>query len=1004
MTIAQVCELSEEVRTGELLTTVFLDNVYRDTHSKEADGAFVLRVTYPTTTVRALVQQISDKLSGKVQKGGLVVRGSYGAGKSHTLLVLYHLCKDVHYGKEWLKRSDIPAEFPEGVRVAAVQLLAERPDTLWEPLLERLGTTDLVGKIRDYPTREQWAELGKVPTVLIVDEVEHWYEGLDERSKVLQRNALQNLLEAAELPIPLAVVLSVYGTNDELMGVVNRTQPPVLDVGTAEDRWKIVRHRLIEGWDEEKAREVIGQYVSTYEKVQGMLPALRALGDLRAEMERTYPFHPHFLHKAFEVYGAMPRHELTRGIVAVCATLLRTKAGSRDLILMGDLDPTDEEIASDLRKLDPELVQDTVEDIRERCGDVENAKEVLATVLLHSFSPRAPGATEEDIYLGCLRPSLNINKLRSALRTVWDRALFLDRVDERYLIVKEVPLEKLIEQRARAMLGQAEGREKAANRIKQVLRDSMDGMAVLYPDEEVKGATGTGLQYVVSLEPIQEKSEEVAQLMPDNTVVLLSPLPTVRGKVTSQGEWLLQAARILVCEELLRQKTKRQADVRRIKDRHVRGLQELVGRHYARWLRLARTNELGMEPNFVVRPVSCSLSLKDVETKLRETYDENAFQDDIAKLLRHQGKQAQKGSEQTGLTVRQIREGLRREKGLSMLGGPTDEVFERALLDMVYKSVVVQVGRMPYGHDEEMKLPTPIRDDWRVWLKPYAPEPPAKPDVKERVRAKLAQAKGKGISVEDLRRYVVSELGVKAEEVRRAVQELVNTREVVLERDGERYPDDGYLPIDKVRDEALVWLSDDAPPDDRKARKEIIALVKQAGEEGITWGQVKAHLEAGGVEETAFERAIDRLLKENELTSGTIHEVSLLTDTTVLHLPFRGPSPEEVRPLRVDVPPYRLPDNAELFLGELRSRIPEDARIDKVIFKVRPADSEDPIFGSDEQVVQLALCRTHHELEWQFRHPVSKESLMNLVVRTVERLGEKGSLTIEVHIDAEVSG
>jgi len=402
--------------------------------------------------------------------------------------------------------------------------------------------------------------------------------------------------------------------------------------------------------------------------------------------------------------------------------------------------------------------------------------------------------------------------------------------------------------------------------------------------------------------------------------------------------------------------------------------------------------------------VSCSLSLKDVETKLRETYDENAFQDDIAKLLRHQGKQAQKGSEQTGLTVRQIREGLRREKGLSMLGGPTDEVFERALLDMVYKSVVVQVGRMPYGHDEEMKLPTPIRDDWRVWLKPYAPEPPAKPDVKERVRAKLAQAKGKGISVEDLRRYVVSELGVKAEEVRRAVQELVNTREVVLERDGERYPDDGYLPIDKVRDEALIWLSDDAPPDDRKARKEILALVKQAGEKGITWGQVKAHLEAGGIEESASERAIDRLLKENELTSGTIHEVSLLTDTTVLHLPFRGPSPEEVRPLRVDVPPYRLPDNAELFLGELRSRIPEDARIDKVIFKVRPADSEDPIFGSDEQWFQLALPRAYHELEWQFHHPVSKERLMNLVVRTVERLGEKGSLTIEVHIDAEVSG
>ena len=48
MTIEQICQLSEEVQTGELLEAVFIDQAIKDPTSKEADADFVLRVTYPT--------------------------------------------------------------------------------------------------------------------------------------------------------------------------------------------------------------------------------------------------------------------------------------------------------------------------------------------------------------------------------------------------------------------------------------------------------------------------------------------------------------------------------------------------------------------------------------------------------------------------------------------------------------------------------------------------------------------------------------------------------------------------------------------------------------------------------------------------------------------------------------------------------------------------------------------------------------------------------------------
>ena len=91
VTIAQICQLSEEVRTGELLEAVFIDQAIKDPDSKEADAGFVLRATYPTVPIRSLLELMAQKLSGKYPKGTVVIRGDYGSGKSHTLLVLYHL-------------------------------------------------------------------------------------------------------------------------------------------------------------------------------------------------------------------------------------------------------------------------------------------------------------------------------------------------------------------------------------------------------------------------------------------------------------------------------------------------------------------------------------------------------------------------------------------------------------------------------------------------------------------------------------------------------------------------------------------------------------------------------------------------------------------------------------------------------------------------------------------------------------------------------------------------
>lgn len=405
--------------------------------------------------------------------------------------------------------------------------------------------------------------------------------------------------------------------------------------------------------------------------------------------------------------------------------------------------------------------------------------------------------------------------------------------------------------------------------------------------------------------------------------------------------------------------------------------------------------------------VECALSVSRVEEQLREIYDVDAMRDGLAKLLRQQGHGAPRGSEAAGLTIRQLQEGLRRERGLPILAQVTYPHFEAALARMVAdagdEGLVVQAGKALYGYDEAA-LPTSLSDGWRAWLKAYAPEPPAKEDVKQRVRQALAQAGTAGLPLRDLTTSL-SHHSTTPSEVSRAVAELVNDREAAVEQEEDRYPDDGTLHHGALREAAQVWLNDYAPPDDRAARRRIRELVQEAGEEGRPWGQVKAHLQAEGIALPAAERAVERLMQRAEVTAyepdagAMLHDSRLLTDAHLLRLPqpfVYPPPPADWQTFRVDIPAYRLPANVGLLLGEFRSRVPEDGQVTEVVVTARPGDAEaDPLFGSDEQAAQMARVQAEHRLTWQFEPSTTKDALLNLTQRLLKRLGDQGEVIVE---------
>jgi len=707
----------------------------------------------------------------------------------------------------------------------------------------------------------------------------------------------------------------------------------------------------------------------------------------------------------------MPRHESTRGVVGVCATLLRRLAWQRDLILTGDLDVTDEEIASDLRKLDPELVANTVEDLRERCAAVGGASGILGTILLHSFSPMGiPGATEEQVLLGNLRPKVNINDLRRALDEVRQQTWFVDEVNDRLVISKEVVLVKQIKQMARARLETVEGQAQAAEHLRGLIRQAVGGEHLtLYPEESLPTPLASAaLKTVVSLEPVSDSQALDLLREQDNTVILIAPRPTVRGRLTQDREFLLRVLRVLVCEELLKQQTKRQTEVRRLLQQFVGQISDLP---YGQWMRLSRLNELGEEPKFIVRPEPCTLSAEAIRQAIQKVYDVDSVRQGLARLLRHQGRGAAKGSDQAGLTVQQLHDGLRRYPGLPM---PVDgQRLEQALRAMVADSspdsgAVVQVGKALYGY-EGTTLPSIISPDWRVWLKKHGPEPPARADVKQRARQELARAREDGIEVRGLKRAVTEAIGAATTEAARALAELIHEGEAVVEQGSDRYPDDGPIASEVVQDSGRAWLMEYAPPDARRAEQRILEILTQVGQaSGLPYAQIRTQLGLEGIGEPAIQRAMKRLRVTGKVgvyaSDGQALMGEAVPDECLLRLPraYPPPPPPEGKPFVIPVGPYRLFDQ---LLSDLRSRLQEAARIREAIISVKPFEaSPDPLFGRDEEAYRIAQESIEHRLTWRFEPPISKEALLTLAQRLRGRLEGEREVTVEMTVKGEVLG
>lgn len=440
-----------------------------------------LKITYPSSAIRRIIENVEEKFLGKSNQGGFLLVGPYGSGKSHTLIALFHLFNNPQLASEWGNAWNLNINLPQKSRSIIVSTRRYDVDHLWEPVFELLGRKDLLSKVKRFPTTDQIEEaIGDSTIAIFVDEIENWYGAFDPESQkhLIEQNEtfLEHLLEVAADPAKkLFVFITFLEEKEGLKKIFNRTKPVRIDVSPIEDREKVILHRLfedIESVDSSKVESVVERYISAYSEPIKIDDAQ----NYKRRMVRTYPFHPLLLDILFQIYEAASERQDIRGMLNVLADAVKDTYERRDLVLVSDVDE------NAFRGIDLKLIEKYEFDL-ERVKDIGFAKEILKTVLIFTLNEKTPGVTESDILLSIFSPTEGhtLNSILMDLENLYGKPYYLHKKNGVYLFKHELNIYALLE-KEKGKLSEGEVKEKIAEIVK---KDIFENRAFIFGFDEI---------------------------------------------------------------------------------------------------------------------------------------------------------------------------------------------------------------------------------------------------------------------------------------------------------------------------------------------------------------------------------------------------------------------------------------------------------------------------------------------------------------------------------------
>jgi predicted AAA+ superfamily ATPase len=489
------------------------------------------RRTYVTEGIRRLLVGALQRLSGAGGDPVVELQTTFGGGKTHSMLALYHLFSgaaiaDLPGVEPILKEAGV-ALSPKARRAVfvgtapSVADARKMPDgtrihTMWGDLAWQLGEKKGYAIVAEADKRgvspgsdalRQVLSMA-APCLILIDEwvayvrLLYGVDGLPGGSFDSNLTFAQSLTEAARAVDKALVVATLPQSNIEVGGeggaqALTRLEHTFRRTGaawapaSAEESFEIVRRRLFEPIETAKAPlrdAVIKAFSMYYSDNKQEFPPGCGEGDYERRLRDAYPVHPELFERLYGDWSTLDRFQRTRGVLRLMAEIIQALWERQDasLLIMPahvplDLAPVQNELTRYLPPPWPPVIDREVDGPnslplaidREQpstLGRYSAARRVARTVFLGS-APHSgvahQGLDDRRIRLGCAQPGETVATFGDALRRLSDRAVHLFQDGARYWYSLQQNVTRTAQDRAAQ-----QRREDVFEEIRRRLRDA----------------------------------------------------------------------------------------------------------------------------------------------------------------------------------------------------------------------------------------------------------------------------------------------------------------------------------------------------------------------------------------------------------------------------------------------------------------------------------------------------------------------------------------------------
>lgn len=522
------------------------------------------RRTYITEGMRLLLDSVARRISGSGGDPVIQLQTSFGGGKTHTLLAVYHLARR-EVSPE--KMSGIPPILDEAgitnlpsAKVAVIDgnnISPSKPrkrgsatvNTLWgeiawqllgEPGFQIVADSDRDGTS---PGKEALVELLKkaAPCVVLLDELVAFVRQLETGKSYPAGTFESNLsfiqaLTESMKAVPKALLLASLPESEvEVVGPMGKLALESLEkyFARVESVWKpvateeafeIVKRRLFDGvGNRAEIEQVCKAFFNFYIENNNKFPAETQASRYLERLLQSYPIHPEVFDRLYSDWSTLEKFQRTRGVLQYLAIVVHRlwNSDNRDpMILPGSLPLEDVNVRTKSIHYLPQGWEPVIEseidgqrsvaadiDGKEpRLGALQAARRVARTVFLGSApSTQAQGARGialDHILLGAAQPGQVVAVYEDALKRLRDRLQYLFGDANRVWFDTRPNLRREMESRKLRL----EGREHTIPCLREFVGaelrgvSSFGGIHVFTPSGDIPDEFGTGPRLVV-LEP-----------------------------------------------------------------------------------------------------------------------------------------------------------------------------------------------------------------------------------------------------------------------------------------------------------------------------------------------------------------------------------------------------------------------------------------------------------------------------------------------------------------------